>query len=359
MKWSVWSLSVLALVTHIAPADFAHAATVYGVSDTYSANYITVDLGNNDYSIYYSGHYTSSSGGPAPLDTFTSTYTVIGGAISSSGIAQGASGTVTYTYSATDTNVPPPFNLSYDFRSFGTYTGGTGAYDAAAGSFTTYSRQFSGAFNGSDATPLIPPGALVVDFGTELGLEFGSVEAPTIALPAIIDLNKFYADPAVTVAADGTSATIVEDPAISPVLLSNDPAFGDPLVIIGELGKVLRFNYDFEMAVEDDNIFSAFVLDPTTGGVASSDLFFSTNTAGDATVTFDLSGFSGRVLGLQFELGTGENDGASSAVVTISEVETAAVPLPPPLAMLASVLVTLSVIVVTRISIEQPMHMQS
>ena len=43
-----------------------------------------------------------------------------------------------------------------------------------------------------------------------------------------IDLRGFYVDPSVTVATDGNSANMTEDPSLITVLLSNDPFLGDP-----------------------------------------------------------------------------------------------------------------------------------
>jgi hypothetical protein len=59
-----------------------------------------------------------------------------------------------------------------------------------------------------------------------------------------IDLNDFVADPAVTVAPDGSSALIAEDPDpfVDFVLLVNDPAQGDPNAIIPGPGTLLSFD---------------------------------------------------------------------------------------------------------------------
>ena len=47
-----------------------------------------------------------------------------------------------------------------------------------------------------------------------------------------IDLNDFYMDTSVTVAADGSSAVMTEDASIFSALLSNDPGMGNPGVLI-------------------------------------------------------------------------------------------------------------------------------
>ena len=47
-----------------------------------------------------------------------------------------------------------------------------------------------------------------------------------------VDLNDFYAAGNVNIALDGSSATMVEDPAYGSVYLSNDPSLGDPGIYV-------------------------------------------------------------------------------------------------------------------------------
>ena len=81
-----------------------------------------------------------------------------------------------------------------------------------------------------------------------------------------IDLNNFWGDPTVTVAGDGTWASFTESPSLGSAILSNDPFFGDPEIILAGADVLLEFEYDFQEAVADDDEFGAWVIDPNTGG---------------------------------------------------------------------------------------------
>lgn len=120
-----------------------------------------------------------------------------------------------------------------------------------------------------------------------------------------IDLNDFFADPTVTIAADGSSALMEEDSMLSAVLLSNDPGLGDPIVVIAGTDVKLVFEYDFietgPPSVNDDE-FGAFILD-SAGLIPVPPLEFFTQDTSAGTVMFDLSALLAEpFLGLQFEL---------------------------------------------------------
>lgn len=160
-----------------------------------------------------------------------------------------------------------------------------------------------------------------------------------LALPSIssasltvINLNDFIADTTVNIASDGNSAIISEDPLLSPVIVSNDPALGDQEVIIAGNNRFLLFEYDFQLG-DDPNSdeFGAFVIDPQTGNGISGFEFF-TATSGSGTVSFDLTPLVGQTgLGLQFQITALPLDGAFDSTVTVSNVRLQVIPLPPAL----------------------------
>lgn len=150
-------------------------------------------------------------------------------------------------------------------------------------------------------------------------------------LPAnatLIDLNDFFADPTVTVSADGSSALIEEDPTFSPVLLQNDPGLGDPNVIIPGPGIFLSFYYEFDEPFENEDEFGAFVIDATDGLSVGPAYEFFTRTDGTGSVSFDLTDLTGKTLGLQFQLLALPSDGGFDSTVTVSNVTLAPVPEP-------------------------------
>ncbi|MBI1926943.1 PEP-CTERM sorting domain-containing protein [Candidatus Poribacteria bacterium] len=133
--------------------------------------------------------------------------------------------------------------------------------------------------------------------------------------------NNFFADPTVTFASGGFSATIEEDASRSPVLLSNDPGSGDPQVIIAGVGVSLVFDYNFVEGVGSNNDeFGAFILDST--GVSAGPAFeFFTQATRSGTVSFDLSGLTGEpFIGLQFQLSALPGDVDLNSLVTVSNV---------------------------------------
>lgn len=159
-----------------------------------------------------------------------------------------------------------------------------------------------------------------------------SVVNSAYALIIPIDLNDFFADPTVTVAADGSTATLAEDPFFSPVLLSNDPGLGDPVVIVPGAGTSLLFDFTFSEPAGNDDAFVAFVLDAATGLSFGSGFEFGTESSSSGAVSFDLSSLVGETLGLQFELGSNFGDGAFDSLVMVSNVrlDTAAMSVPEP-----------------------------
>ena len=115
---------------------------------------------------------------------------------------------------------------------------------------------------------------------------------PCVALAGSVDLNDFFADPIVFVAGDGSSALMSEDPVLSPVLLANDPGFGDPIVIFSPPDDRLLFDFVFTLGGPfDQDEFGAFLIDPATGFsylLPGTEFFTSVPAAG--TVAFDLTG---------------------------------------------------------------------
>ncbi len=152
-----------------------------------------------------------------------------------------------------------------------------------------------------------------------------------------IDLNDFFADPTVTVALDGSSASFTEDPSLLSVLLSNDPGLGDPNVIIPSANTSLLFDYDFFESSAGDDEFGAFVIDGATGSSIPTFDFF-TQDSSTGTVSFDLSSLVGDTLGLQFELSSLFADNDFDSTLTVSNVrlvtETSSSTVPEPSALL-------------------------
>ena len=136
-----------------------------------------------------------------------------------------------------------------------------------------------------------------------------------------INLNDFFADPTVTVAPDGSSAILAEDASFSVVLLSNDPFFGDPEVIIADISTVVSFNYDFIEGAGNDDEFGVFVINVDTGFSAGGAFEFFTQDSSSGTISFDLTSLVGTQLGLQFQLSALFTDIALNSTVTVSNVQ--------------------------------------
>lgn len=168
----------------------------------------------------------------------------------------------------------------------------------------------------------------------------GLLLAPA-ALAVPIDLNDFTADPTVTVAPDGSSAVLMEDPGASVVLLVNDPFFGDPQVIVPGPGVSLLFEFNFIEAGGHNDAFSVFVIDAATGLSAGAAFEFTALDTAAGTLAFNLSPLAGQSLGLQFQLASLLADPGVGSAVTVSNLrlETATVPAPAPGLLLAAGLV--------------------
>jgi len=156
------------------------------------------------------------------------------------------------------------------------------------------------------------------------------------ALNIPVDLNLFFNSDAafISVAIDGALAEFTENPAASPVFLSNDPGLGDDVVITAALGTMLVFDWEFiESGTDADDEFGAFVINGS--GVSAGPAFeFFTDSSGSGTVTFDLSTLVAEPsLGLQFQLSALASDPTFDSTLKISDVhletaEAAVVPEP-------------------------------
>jgi hypothetical protein len=135
-----------------------------------------------------------------------------------------------------------------------------------------------------------------------------------------IDLNNFFADSSISIAADGSSALLQEDPLLFSVLLINDPGLGDPNVIIPGAGTTLNFSFSFNEIIGEDDEFGAFLFDATTGLTLGSAFEFFTQESSAGTIAFDLSSLVGDTLGLQFQLASLFGDTGTGSNVTVSNV---------------------------------------
>lgn len=148
-----------------------------------------------------------------------------------------------------------------------------------------------------------------------------------------IDLNDFFADPTVTVSADGTSASFTEDPGFA-VLLINDPFFGDPNVIIAGVGNMLIFDFLFSEAAGNDDEFFAAVLLGSTGSSAGPGFEFSTQDSASGMITFDLSSLILEpFLGFEFSMVSFDGGGNSTLRVSNMRLVTPDVSVPEPSAI--------------------------
>jgi hypothetical protein len=152
---------------------------------------------------------------------------------------------------------------------------------------------------------------------------FGTTVAAALLLPAVasatsspIDLNLLFREPGapITVAADGSSATLGENAAAPTAVLSNIPGFGDPELISASAGGKLLFDYEYFGNV-DAAAFS--LLDGLTGDSLNGFSFF-VQSPGTGTISWDLSSLLGTTLGVAFELIP--VDEAFNSSVTISNV---------------------------------------
>jgi hypothetical protein len=151
----------------------------------------------------------------------------------------------------------------------------------------------------------------------------------------LLDLNDFFADPSVHVSTDGSSALMEEDPSLASVLLSNDPFFGDPNIIVPGLGKeLLIFDYSFALGEQvgqqkDRDEFLAFLFESDQDGAIIPGFEFFTDSTGSGSVTFDLTEFiNGPTLGLQFQLNSLPGDELLGSTVTVSNLRFEPIPEP-------------------------------
>lgn len=114
-----------------------------------------------------------------------------------------------------------------------------------------------------------------------------------------LSFHDFYADSAVSVNAQGDSATLREDAFLPTVQLANDPFFGDPAIIVPAAGSMLTLNFDFVEGAGGNDQFGAVLFDSDNQNVLDS--FFADESA-SGLISFDLSAFVGRNLGLRLEL---------------------------------------------------------
>lgn len=155
-----------------------------------------------------------------------------------------------------------------------------------------------------------------------------SMFTASVAQASFIKLTEFYADPTVTFADGGYSATIAEDSSYDVVLLSNDPEFDDEEEVIFPGPYYLLFDYDFAEASTGDDEFGAFVLG-SNGNSAGMAYEFFTKDSSSGTIMFDLSGLASEpFIGLQFQLSALPGDLDLRSTVTISNVHTEFIPEP-------------------------------
>ena len=153
------------------------------------------------------------------------------------------------------------------------------------------------------------------------------------ASATLINLNTFIADPAITVTADGSSATFVEDPVYTPVALINNN-FSLPADAM-----TLSFDYVLTVPIYNEDYLDFYFNDTSTpqfsiGGYAdpalsSNPLVFS------GTHELDVSSYAGSSVNIIFDLFSA--DWNLESVVAISNVqltEKTNVPEPASLALL-------------------------
>lgn len=157
------------------------------------------------------------------------------------------------------------------------------------------------------------------------------LNSTAFAAPIMVDLNDFFPDPTVTVEVDGSSALIEEG--ANAVLLSNQPFWGDPNVIIPGANTILSFNYEFTQSLGNDDEFRVNLYDTNTYldnppsilddfFLDIDDFDFSTQSTDTLSglVSFDLSGYVGLELGLDFELRSFDGGAGLDSTVRIFDV---------------------------------------
>lgn len=150
-----------------------------------------------------------------------------------------------------------------------------------------------------------------------------------------IDLNAFYADLTVSVAGDGASATMSEDPPYSPVLLSDDPYLGDPTLLPSD-PFVLSFSYEFTVAAGNWDDFYVKLFDAYTGDSIEELLVENDNSGSvtdwteSGTVIWSIVDAPSTDLGFGLEFQLNSPDEVSGSYVQISDVEFNLNPVPEP-----------------------------
>ena len=178
-------------------------------------------------------------------------------------------------------------------------------------------------------------------------------QAQALAVP--VDLNDFYAAGNVSIAPDGSSATMTEDPAWGSVFLSNDPYFGIsyPGLYVPVDSMSLTFDYNFVEPTGNFDEFYAFLFDPFDPTYVhptplldknGNSLEFFTDALGSGTVTWDLlgAGFLGTTVEMEFQLNWASGDPdpsstlAKNSSVIISNVKVNPIPEPATLFLIGS-----------------------
>ena len=147
-----------------------------------------------------------------------------------------------------------------------------------------------------------------------------------------ISLDTFYHDGPIAFSSDGSSATFTESPDVGFVFLSDAPGFGDPNVVIGGADTFLVFQFAFDEPTGNNDVFHAALLDGDTADYLDPAFELFVTSSGSGQYEFDLSGLSGRSLGVQFELAPNLGDSLFSSTLTVSNLhlETRTPPEPVP-----------------------------
>lgn len=157
-----------------------------------------------------------------------------------------------------------------------------------------------------------------------LGIAFALLATPLTARAIPIDLNVFYADPSVAVAADGSAAQLREDANRNPVFLSSfnyGTATVDPAALfsVTDTGQQFSFSFDFTEPAGNDDQFFLNLLDDA--GALLLPLFI-TDAASAGLVTVNLDSFVGQAIGIEF--GIESFDTILGSVVEISSLDVTA-----------------------------------
>lgn len=145
---------------------------------------------------------------------------------------------------------------------------------------------------------------------------FTAVSSAAFAIPVQVDLSQFaVSGSTISVAADGSSAQLGEDPGQFAVFLFNDPSLGAPSLITPGVDTFLLFDYTFTEGLNNDDFFQAYLYEAGNYSVSPA---FEADTSGSGTFEFDLSAYVGMTLGLDFVLAS--NDFDLDSFVTVSNL---------------------------------------